>query len=163
MARPDLLGTGYIDWVELTRPTRWLGIRDLQWGRVHLPGSTLVFTGVTSRSGERWQRFAHWPELAEGEPLVGSDFRLHSREDTVHAEFPDPPGVLPELVLRPERVLHSGSAVDPMRTPGFFERLAFRVVTGHSQETRWISRAHPAANVEAAEGFAVHEVVRFGR
>ncbi len=164
LARPDLTGTGYVDWVELRRPTRWLGVRELEWGRVHLPESTLIFTGVRSRSDAWWRRVAHWPDLGYGAPLVMDDFDRADRENAVRIAFPRQDGpVLPDFVLQPERVLHGGSAIDPARSPGFFERLAFRLVTGPSDETRWISRARLAEGADTIAGVALHEVVRFGR
>jgi hypothetical protein len=163
MERADLRGTGYVDWVELTRPTRWSGIRDLEWGRVHLPDSTLIFTGVRSRSGEWWRQMAQWSDRREA-PLVAHDFRLEQGSDAVRLELPDQErAALSSVMLHPERVLHAGIAVDRARSPGLFERLGFRLVTGPSRETRWISRAHRAEAPDSPAGFALHEVVRFGR
>jgi hypothetical protein len=162
--RPDLAGTGYVDWVELGRPTRWAGVRRLEWGRVHLPESTLVFTGVCSPAGEWWRQAARWSEPGQPAPAVARDFRLDPGPDVVRLEFPEPErSAFPGLALRPDRVLHRGVAVDRARSPALLERLAFRLVTGPSDETRWISRAHPADRPDAPAGFALHEVVRFGR
>lgn len=161
--RDELIGTGYMDWLEITRPTRSLGIRDLEWGRVHLPDGTLVFTGVRSRAGEWWRRVAYWPGPGRARPVVGEDFRLVQRPDGFQLDALHRDGNCSAFSLDRGRVLHRGGAVDRARAPGLVERLALRLVTGPSTETRRVSRALSSDRSPSAAGSAVHEVVRFGR
>lgn len=156
---PDLDGTGYMDWVELQRPTRWTGIETLQWGRLHMPDSAIVFTGVRDRGGGWWRRLAHW-SADQTEPRVVDDFRLE-RAAAVRLSWASG-GHARSAMLLPGRALHEGTAVDHARSPGLLERATLRLITGPSAETRWLSRV---AETESGRdsGVALHEEVRFGR
>lgn len=162
--RPELYGSGYIDCVELTRPTRWAGVRALEWGRVHLPDATVVFTGVQLPSREWWRQAAHWSVADRSGPRVLHDFQLSHHQEEVRCTFPVASGApLQGVVLRPGRVLHQGDAVDRARSPARLERLGLRAITGPSSETRWFSSAYALGGTSSPAGFALHEVVRFGR
>lgn len=157
--RSDMVGTGYVDWVELSRPTRTLGLRRIEWGRIHTARSTSVFLGISSRDGS-WHRAARWDRSGAGEPRVRDDVRFRAPdggpaglECRGDREF--------DAVLAPQRVLHCGPAIDRARSPGLIERLAFRLITGPCHETRWVSRVYRPGS-PAPIGWAVHEVVRFG-
>jgi hypothetical protein len=155
-----LVGTGYVDWVELTRPTRRLGLSRLDWARVHTAQAALVYTGVHVRDGASWHRGALWRRSGDGAPRVRTDVRL--RAPGLHPgrlECDDDPDF--NLVLKPQRVLHQGPVIDRARSPGLLERSLFRLITGRSHETRWVSRAY-RADADESVGWAIHEVVRFG-
>jgi hypothetical protein len=133
-----LRGIGYSDWVEVGCATRSLGLAQLQWGRVHLEDSTVVFNSVRFRSGRSWSRVAEWSargprELADVES-VG-------------------------LQMARARTLHEGNPIDPQRFPGLFERTLSRMITGPADEDRRLSRALGADS----HGWALHETVSFGR
>ncbi len=161
IARPDMNGTGYIDLVDLRRPTRWCGVRDLEWGRVHLTDCSVVFVGIRSPGGTPWRRVALWHHGA-GTALELDRFQLEQRNGNFQLGFPARDSPLAAVELRPVRVLHEGLAVDRARLPGFIERLGLRLISGRTNETRWLSRAQPADRDTSRSGFALHEVVRFG-
>lgn len=173
-ARSELRGLGYVDWVELVRPTRLLGVRSLEWGRVHLPRRTIIFAGLESRSGAWWRRLVHWRGPEGTGPAEHGGYRLvPGGEGSLGLELPPefPASAGSRLVLRPRRVLRRGSVLDPDRSPGGLERLVLRLVTGPSGETRWLSDAEGDVHLAeggghdgtAGSGTALHEVVRFGR
>ena len=152
--RPELRGSGYVDWVELHRATRTLGLRSLEWGRVHLPESSLVFSRIRFESGRTWQRAACWH--ADDRLVETRDFRLVRRDGGVRFEGPS------QAVLLPGRTLHRGPAIDRRRFPGALERWACRALTGPASATRWVSRAGPSPRIKGGSGWAVHEHLRFG-
>lgn len=150
-----LEGEGYSDWVELRRAPRFLGMRELHWGRVHLPSETLVFTALSFRSGRRWNRAARWG----GEDGAQRELDLELSSDpagTVGLRA----GAGPEITLSPARVLHDGPGLDVARFPAPPVRLVAQAVTGSLHERRWLAQAATSGCGET--GWAVHEVVHFG-
>ncbi|MGW0229982.1 hypothetical protein ACWDWO_16835 [Actinopolymorpha singaporensis] len=160
-AATRLAGFGYSDWVWLRLPPRLLGLRRLQWGRVHLPDRTVVFNTVDRSNGARWARVAEW--RVGGDPRPVEIFVDGApRTDRPHGEpgawtIPAPGGA---VALEPLRVLHEGEPLDTDRFPDMFERWGSRVANGRADEIRWLSTARDAAGTT---GMAVHESVRFGR
>ena len=69
------------------------------------------------------------------------------------------PGHAP-LRVRAAHDLHVGAAIDPLRFPRSLDRVVTSVLTGPAEEERRLGRAHAAPG---DEGWALHEVVRFGR
>lgn len=161
-AQPELSGVGYVDRVELTRPTRFLGVRTLEWGRVHPPEGAVVFAGLESRSGTWWRRVVHWADPRGAEPREHDGYHLAARDGGAF-DLAFPASMRAGLVLCPRRVLRRGSVLDPGRSPRRLERLALRLVTGPSEETRWLSAAVNHGHPDEKGGTAVHETVRFGR
>lgn len=156
----ELRGAGYIDWVELRRPPRVLGLAGLEWGRIHLPQGAGTFSMLLLRSGEHWGRAA-WDD-AYGRRDV-ADHCLPRRQGGVTClRFPGPPGGPGRhVVLDSSRTLHAGVGLDRARFPSAGERLATRLLAGPVRERRWLSRAREAAQ-PAARGWAIHERVWFG-
>jgi len=152
-------GTGYADWVELARMPRGLGLLQLDWGRVHLPGASVIYTALERSRGPAFRSATFWPR--GGTPRAIEQFSLSecAQTGTQRLRLEQRGGAL-ELELRPERALHQGSAVDAARFPSRIERGLSRAVAGPTRERRWLSRARCA---ELGAGFAVHESVRFGR
>lgn len=136
------LGTGYSDWVEVSRPTRSLGLAQLQWGRVHLADATLVWNDVRFRSGESWSRVAEWSERGPRELRDGD---------------------LAGLEMARARTLHAGNPIDAQRFPGVLERAISRLLTGPADEDRRLSRVRAPHLGDGARGWALHETVSFGR
>jgi membrane-associated phospholipid phosphatase len=127
-----LVGCGYADRVILDRPPRWLGLRQLRWGRAHLDHATVVWNALAPHDGPAWSRSLCWPDGEEP-------------RESRHAEPP---------ALETERVLHAGPALDPERFPGRGERWLTRLLSGTVVERRELSRAH-------GSGWALHEAVSF--
>lgn len=148
----ELSGIGYVDWVQITKPTRLLGLDELLWGRAHLPDRTVVFEHLTTVAGDRWDVGIDW-RLDEAEPrtLAGP----------VHLDA-DGHGVIPlsgrSLELTPDRVLHDGDAFNPERVPRAVDRVACDMLGGRTTETRWLGRARLGAVVAPC----LYERVRFG-
>jgi hypothetical protein len=138
----ELHGIGYSDWVEVGCATRSLGLSELQWGRVHLDDSTVVFNSVRFRSGRSWSRIAEWS--VRGPRELGD-------VDVVG------------LKMARARTLHAGNPIDPQRFPGRFERALSRMITGPADEDRRLSHAHVPHLGDDARGWALHETVSFGR
>ncbi|MFD2082548.1 hypothetical protein SAMN05421678_1026 [Actinopolymorpha cephalotaxi] len=164
-----LVGTGYSDWVWLRLPPRLLGLRWLRWGRIHLPGRTIVFNTVDRSNGLRWTRVTEWRVGAGpvgGDPIGGDPVELvidgaprtDGPADGLDAWTVPAPGG--PVNLEPLRVLHEGEPLDADRFPDPWERWGSRVANGPSYETRWLSSARDASG---ATGMVVHESVRFGR
>jgi hypothetical protein len=158
--RPELYGAGYIDFVEIRRLPRNLGLAGLEWGRIHLGRSAVVFSALTFGSGQRWQR-AVW----DGEPDrydVGDEFTLRTVPGTTHLRFRDAAGPpAPHVVLNAARILHDGAGLDRARFPSVCERFATRVLGGPLRERRWLSVAHEPSR-PTVSGWAIHERVSFG-
>jgi hypothetical protein len=120
-----LEGLGYVDWVELHRPTRLLHLHTLQWGRFHLPDATLIVEDLTLGDGQRWQ--------------IAAEVRPYE----VIEHFPDadlgPDGVVRiddrTLVLQGD-LLHHGDAFDPERVPRWLDRQVCHLASP-AWESRW--------------------------
>lgn len=145
-------GTGYVDFVAITRPTRLLGMKSLRWGRVHLPDRTVVLEHLDTQGGAAWDVGVDW---ALGEPAA--------RPLAGPAELgADGSGSVPlhdgPLLLSPSRVLHDGNAFDPERVPRWIDRMAAEAIGGPTRETRW----YGTATRGAASAPALYESVRFG-
>jgi hypothetical protein len=151
--RERLEGQGYIDWVELRRPPRFLGMRELRWGRVHLPNETLVFTALSFWSGRTWKRAVRWGEDGAHE----LDIEL-SGDPAEALRLQTATG--PELSLSPARLLHDGPGLDAARFPAMPARLVARAATGPLHERRWL--AHAVSSRCGNTGWGLHEVVHFG-
>jgi hypothetical protein len=132
-----------------------LGLGLLQWGRLHLPGETIVFNGVRLRSGQQWKRVARWSASGAQE---GSDFAVSHGKGAMTLLFPSADARPVHVV--DGRTLHAGDPIDPQRFPGFLERTLSAVITGRAQEDRQVGRVrYPGAR---ASGWGVYETVRFG-
>lgn len=147
-------GTGYSDWVELTKPTRFLGLSRLEWGRFHLPDRTFVFSCVRKADGETWQRTLS----------ITGENRLESAQVTLE----DTSGSLvcrgsgAELVLSSPRVLHDGPVFDAERLPGTLERRLSELITGPAEERRIVGRTRDSpSKSESSLGWGIAESVRF--
>ncbi len=147
-ARPELRGVGYSDWVEIERPTRGLGLDMLQWGRVHLPDATLVWTAVDFRSGPAWHRAAQWSDSGTA---AWDTFGIHAAQAKMTVTLPGHPDL---LCITPARALHAGDAIDRARFPSLLERTISRAATGPVTERRSLGRV--------GSSWALHEAVRFG-
>jgi hypothetical protein len=159
-------GTGYVDCVELTRVPPLLRLRRLDWGRIHLPGGTAIFTAIRTRPGRHWQRAAWWPAGSgpAGQPQVVDRFELVPQADGTSLTLDPPGGSGPrEILMRPARVLHHGQALDPGRSPSRLERWGLRLAAGRITETRWISHTVSSDCDPSRHGWAVHESVDFGQ
>lgn len=136
-----LEGQGYVDRVRLGRMPRQLGIRRLDWGRIHLARSTMVYTDVQFRDGHRWARTATWAE-GEVEP--------RERAGPVDAG----------LSFDTVRILHRGPAIEAAPAPSRTERLVSRLLIGPACDDRRLSRARQLGTAVRDDGWAVHETIR---
>jgi hypothetical protein len=149
-------GTGYIDWVHITKPTRLLGFHTLRWGRAHLGGRTVVFNALRLADGQEWRVGAEWS--SEGRRDLGG-FAMDLDEDGGGAiGLGDA-----TLELSPRRVLHAGSAFDAERVPRLVDRMVVEALGGKTVETRWFAEAAlQEPGRDPVVGTALHEWVRFG-
>lgn len=136
-----LEGSGYVDRVRLDTAPRLLGIRQLDWGRIHLSQSTIVYTDLEFRDRSRWTWSACWPH-GDGSPVVqphlpNADLRLDAVRD-----------------------LHCGPAMHAAPDPSLTERLVSRLLVGPAYDQRRLSRATSGEALAPATGWAVHETVR---
>ena len=146
-------GVGYVDWVELVRPTRLLRLRELVWGRAHVGERTVAFSSLALEDGRRWHQAGLWTLPGRAPSPVGAF--AHEVDASGHARVSlgDAP-----LELRPERLLHAGDAFGEARLRESLERLVVRVIGGRTRESRWIG----SAAVGPVVGRAVWERVCFG-
>jgi hypothetical protein len=159
--RPVLFGRGYTDWVEINRPPRRLGLRQLEWGRVHLPDVALVFNSVRFGSGPGWMRAAEWSERAG--TAEWHALRLETQRNSTRLSLPARRwGSGRCVIMEHHRTLHRGPALDAARFPRVLERLGTHALTGLTQETRWLSRVQAPDYGSGATAWALHERVRFG-
>lgn len=150
--RQALNGRGYADLTELSRIPRRLGIRQLDWGRIHWPDATVVFDEVRFVDGRLWKRLGRWS--AEGFTET-QYFNLEMGDAAPRLKLSDR-----FLNFDTLRVLHAGPALDAARFPNPFERLLIRSTSGRIAETRWLSRVYDPLLL--APGMAIHEHVVFG-
>lgn len=148
-------GTGYSDWVHLTKPTRLLDLSQLAWGRFHLPDGTFVFSAIRTADGATWQRALS---------ITGK-----SRLETTEVALEEAPNSLvyrsgsSELVLSSPRVLHDGPVLDAERLPGTLERRLSELVTGPAEERRIVGRTRASSSKsESSLGWGIAESVHFG-
>jgi hypothetical protein len=141
-------GSGYADYVEMTRPPRSLGLKMVEWGRGHGAADSFVFTRATFVDGKVF-RFA----LSSGKCSPRLEL-VRSQEAELGLRLAEA-----EITLRNERVLHSGGALDAERFPDRTERAFSRLCSGPIHETRWLGRARfPGGHT----GLALHEQVLVG-
>jgi len=154
-----LEGEGYVDRVQLTRPLRRPRLSRLEWGRIHLPRSTVVYTGLAMSDGGCWRRVARW-DAGDGPPMEWRDFEI--APDEAGCRFESRPAS-EECSLRMwgGRRLHRGVAVDSAPDPGLLDRALSRALAGRLTEDRWLRRAGPAGSRDE-EGWAIHETVGCG-
>lgn len=146
-------GVGYADWVELVRPTRLLGLRELVWGRAHVGERTLAFCALALEGGRRWHQAGLWTLPARAPSSVGAFEHEVDASGLARVSLGDAP-----LELRPDRVLHAGDAFGQVRLSRQLERLVVRAIGGRTRESRWIGSAAVGPTV----GRAVWERVCFG-
>lgn len=149
-ARPPLVGRGYADWVVLGRPTRQLGLAELEWGRAHVGDETLVWNRIRTEAGESWTRVL---SLAGGR-AERTELALDEHDGGVTVATPG----APPIELDSGRVLHAGPALDRERFPSAVARGLAALVSPKITETRWVRRARR----RDLRGWALHERVRFG-
>lgn len=148
----ELCGTGYVDRVVVTRPTRLLGLARLHWGHANVGRSTVAYTALELQDGRRWSPCAVYRE---------------GRFEDASVEVRIDDGGTGEVTLGPlvarfdsPRTLESGSAFASEKMAGTLDRVASRLVGGRTMQTRWLSRAR--IDGEPATGWAIHERVEFG-
>lgn len=144
----EVLGTGYADYVEMTRPPRALGLRSVEWGRGYAGEESFVFTQARFGDGRVFASALGDGQASSQLELLGSgsgdlDLRLDQGR----------------ITLRNQRVLHEGSALDSARFPRLPERALARLCSGPIHEMRWLARA---SFPSGATALALHERVRLG-
>ncbi|HEY6080502.1 MAG TPA: hypothetical protein VIW29_16930 [Polyangiaceae bacterium] len=146
----ELLGAGYADYVEMTRPPRALGLQSVEWGRGHVADESFVFTRARFADGRVFGsalsngRVSDQLELVRS-PKEDGDLLLRLAQGSV--------------TLRGQRTLHAGSALDGQRFPGLAERAVARLCSGPVHERRWLAHA---SFPSGASSLALHEQVRLG-
>jgi hypothetical protein len=154
-AARELVGLGYADWVELTKPARFLGLSRVEWGRFHLPDTTFVFSRIHTARGNSWQR-----ALA---------IQANECNETTEVTIEDNAGLLVcesgenEFVLEAVSVLHDGPVIDTERMPGVLERHLSEFIVGPATERRVVGRTRRSASrSDSPLGWGIAESVRFG-
>lgn len=156
--REPLHGVGYADAVALDRAPRRLGLRRLEWGRVHLGDESVVFTRLSTRRGLAWGRAARWHRGAW--EARETDVTLHPDPRGLAVSLADGGAAPTRLHLRPVRTLHDGPAFDAERIRSPLTRALAVRFAGRAAETRWLSRSARDGE-ERAPGTALHERVHF--
>jgi hypothetical protein len=154
--RPVLRGVGYADSVELHRPPRAMKLGLLQWGRVHFPRETLIFSAIDFPSGRTWRRAAQWSERGMAE---WSAFAIDRGPAGAVVRLP---GQANHLSIAPGRALHVGAAVDAARFPGVVERIVSSALAGPAIERRALGLASWTGARREDAAWALNEAVRFG-
>ena len=148
-------GIGYSDWVDMRRPTRWLDLAKVEWGRFHVPDGTFVYSRIANEHGESWQRAL---SIRSGNRIETTSVTLEGDAASLVCR-----SERTELVLSPTRVLHDGPVLDAQRLPGAFERRMSELMTGPAAERRVVGRARRSATTGgSALGWGIAESVSFG-
>ena len=153
-----LSGESYADWVELTQLPRSLGLRSLEWGRLHLDAGTVIYTEATRRAGPPFRAASLWAKGQAAQPISEWELSAPSQEGARVLRLGRHGDGL-EVELRPRRRLHQGAATDGARFPSLVEQAFYRAVAGPMREQRWLSHASSAS---LGNGWAIHESVQFG-
>ena len=148
--RGPLVGRGYADWVVLRRPTRQLGLGQVDWGRAHVGDETLIWNRIQTERGDAWTRVLSLGAVRE--EVTELHLEEHAEGVTVRAHGAR------AIELDRGRVLHEGPALDRERFPSPLVRGLVTLMSPKMTETRWVRRARRGAE----QGWAVHERVRFG-
>lgn len=154
-------GMGYMDYVELYRPARTLGLKRLEWGRMHFPERTVLYTSLELEKEGPLRLLS----VTRKDRQTGRSDRFSLSWDQMRECFELRSELMPDETIRlhPVRILHRGAAIDKRLFPGILERGLFRFITGPAAETRWLSRAEMNGRSPRAEsGWALHEQVAFG-
>jgi hypothetical protein len=148
LAGRTYVGTGYSDFVQITRAPRSLGLVELRWGRVHLSDETIVFDALTFAERQPYLRAISI--LPSGRRIEHAVFTVEDRdrETWLHLAGRAP------IVLTSLRSLHIGHAIDRERFPSVVDRVLSRALAGRVTERRTLARV--------GGSFALHECVRFG-
>lgn len=152
-------GDGYADWVEITQRPSTLPLQTLQWGRLHLPETTVVYTHLIAKDGTPWTRVGEW---SQGEFRETHDLTLQDQAPAFHLELSQPLASSQCYTLTPQRVLHQGDAINKERYPQVLQRTIARWLSGPMTETRWYSRVQSQTDPRQT-GWALHERVFFGK
>ncbi|HEY3500478.1 MAG TPA: hypothetical protein VGK73_37555 [Polyangiaceae bacterium] len=148
--RSVLSGYGYADWVVLRRPTRQLDLEQVDWGRAHVGGETLVWNRIRAGRGRSFTRVL---SLGAGREET-NELAIDEHDGGVTVST----GAKAALELDRGRVLHDGPALDDERFPSPLTRGLVALVSPKMTETRWVRRARRGEE----RGWALHERVRFG-
>jgi hypothetical protein len=149
-SRKQLFGRGYADWVVLRKPTRRLGLRQVDWGRAHVGDDGFVWNRIRTVNGGVWASVLSTADARREVSSVALDEEGGGLIVT--------PAGGPSVVLDGGRVLHAGAALDRERFPSPLVRGLARLVSPPMEETRWVRRAR----VGTREGWALNERVCFG-
>ncbi len=149
----SLKGTGYADWVHITRPTRMLGMRNVYWGRVHFPDRTVVFEQLETNLGVVWDVGLDWSLNVATPRFLAGPPHIHANGRGAIALTDGP------LHLEPKNVLHKGDAFDAKRIPNLLDRWAAVLLGGSTKQTRWLGSGHLCG----VSGSALYEHVQFGK
>jgi hypothetical protein len=160
--RKRVAGDGYLDVVETVIPPWRLPLAELQWGRVHLPGQTVVFNQIKTRQDELIQNIL----LTETRPGSESGQRpaLDEQSFTLQAGPHDAMmSVRREggfgLLLTDPKVIEKSPVVTAERFRLKSVRRLLDWVTGNPQEKKMVSRARLEFNGKTTSGEALHERV----
>ncbi len=154
----SLRGEGTIDFLDITRPMRKLGLRSLHWGRAHLFERSLAFAALDTVDDKRWYvgvtRLHGRPARSYGNLQLSMD----TQAGTGMVRFGTGGQVL--RVQKP-RLLHAGPAFDGQRASGFLLRQRCQLQEGPLEERSWLAKAR--VDGSHGEGLALHRVIWFGK
>lgn len=150
--RRQLVGEGYADHITIHHFLRHFEIEQVDWGRIHLAGSTIVFNSVRFKEGSKWEQVGVWSDSVGFQTF--DRFEIINRGETTHIRFPKG-----EIIATIDRVLHEGRAIDAERFPNAMERTAVRLSTGPLWEMRFVSRVEGDLYGSHVKGSMLHERV----
>jgi hypothetical protein len=160
--RRHVSGDGYVDVVETDIPAWRLPLAELQWGRAHFAGETIVFNQIKTRQGA----FIRNLLLTETAPCSGPEQRPAFDEQSFHIRT-DPHDALTSvsrggafrLTLTGPKIIEQSRVVTAERFKSKPARRLIGRLTGNPQEKKMVSRARLEFNGKTISGTALHERV----
>lgn len=145
LGQSQLSGMGYQESIVLSKMPRFLGIKEIHWGRIHRKEGSLIFNHVEFKDGKTWSSILANDEDNKKYQVKGFDYDRSKLKINFHEHT---------ICLHKQRILHDGDVIDQKRFPKFADKCFAHFLSKQGHETRYLS-------VTDQGDWAIHERVNF--
>ena len=162
VTQKHIAGDGYLDVVETDIPAWRLPLAELQWGRAHFAGRTVVFNQIKTRQGEFIRNLLLTDTRPDSESVEQPVFGEQSF--TLQADPYDRQTALSHagvfsLLLDRRKIIEENPVVTTERFKLKSVRRFLKRLTGNPWEKKMVSRARLELDGKTVSGTALHERV----